>query len=230
MKSLVVIPARGGSKRVPGKNIKLLNQIPLIHYSIKAAQSVFSNECIHVSTDSNDIKNIAEQTGIVIPKLRPNYLAIDTATSRDVILHEMDEFKTANNGVEADVVILLQPTSPFRNATHIKEALAQYNSSLDMVVSVKETDANPYYLLFEDNDDNYLENSKRRNFSKREDCPKVWELNGAIYVINPKSLRNSPIGDFNKVVKYVMDKEVSIDIDTPLDWEYAEFLIKKNIL
>jgi N-acylneuraminate cytidylyltransferase len=227
LKPLIVIPARGGSKGVPGKNIKLLNGIPLIHYTINAAQSVFDNEYIFLSTDSSEIKSIAEQTGIEVPSLRPDYLATDTANSRDVILHAMDQFKLANKNEDPDIIVLLQPTSPFRNHTHIKEALSLYTEEIDMVVSVKETSANPYYVLFEENEENFLKKSKESNFLRRQDCPRVWELNGAIYLINPKSIRATSIGDFEKVIKYEMDDRSSIDIDTPLDWEFAEFHAKK---
>ena len=221
---LVVIPARGGSKGVPGKNIKLLNQKPLIHYTIEAARKVFEDQYIYVSTDSTDIKSISEQTGLTVPFLRPEHLATDTANTRDVLLHALEQF-TLINKQEPDVIILLQPTSPFRNESHIKEALAQYNSNLDMVVSVKETNSNPYYVLFEEDSKGFLAKSKKGNFTRRQDCPKVWEYNGAIYLINPNSIQKYSIGDFNKVIKYEMDEWSSHDIDNVLDWKIAEALI-----
>ena len=227
MKPLIVIPARGGSKGVPGKNIKLLNGKPLIHYTIEAAQDVFENQYIYVSTDSLEIKEIAEQSGLKIPSLRPKHLATDTANSRDVVLHALEQFKLSN-GTDPDVIILLQPTSPFRNQKHIKEALELYKDTLDMVVSVKETDANPYYVLFEEDDNKFLKKSKESRTSRRQDAPKVWELNGAIYIINPKSIKQKSIGDFKKVIKYQMDDGSSIDIDTSLDWEFAEFIANKK--
>ena len=227
MKPLIVIPARGGSKGVPGKNIKLLNGKPLIHYTIEAAQDVFENQYIYVSTDSLEIKEIAELSGLEIPSLRPKHLATDTANSRDVVLHALEQFKLSN-GTDPDVIILLQPTSPFRNQKHIKEALELYKDTLDMVVSVKETDANPYYVLFEEDDNKFLKKSKESRTSRRQDAPKVWELNGAIYIINPKSIKQKSIGDFKKVIKYQMNDRSSIDIDTSLDWEFAEFIANKK--
>jgi CMP-N,N'-diacetyllegionaminic acid synthase len=227
LKPLVVIPAREGSKGVPGKNIKLLNGKPLIHYTIEAAQEVFDNQYIYVSTDSQEIKEIAEHTGVEVPFLRPEHLATDTANSRDVVLHALEQYKIAN-GVVPDVIILLQPTSPFRTQKHIKEALKLYNDTLDMVVSVMETNSNPYYVLFEEDDDKCLRKSKESKVSRRQDLPKVWELNGAIYIINPKSIQQESIGDFKKVVKYEMDERSSLDIDTPLDWEFAEFIAGKK--
>ena len=221
---LIIIPARGGSKGVPGKNIKLLNQKPLIHYTIEAARKVFEDQYIYVSTDSTEVKSISEQTGLTVPFLRPEHLATDTANTRDVLLHALEQF-TLINKQEPDVIILLQPTSPFRNESHIKEALAQYNSNLDMVVSVKETNANPYYVLFEEDSKGFLTKSKKGNFTRRQDCPKVWEYNGAIYLINPNSIQKYSIGDFNKVIKYEMDEWSSHDIDNVLDWKIAEALI-----
>ena len=221
---LIIIPARGGSKGVPGKNIKLLNQKPLIHYTIEAARKVFEDQYIYVSTDSTDIKSISEQTGLTVTFLRPEHLATDTANTRDVLLHALEQF-TLINKQEPDVIILLQPTSPFRNESHIKEALAQYNSNLDMVVSVKETNSNPYYVLFEEDSKGFLAKSKKGNFTRRQDCPKVWEYNGAIYLINPNSIQKYSIGDFNKVIKYEMDEWSSHDIDNVLDWKIAEALI-----
>lgn len=224
---LVIIPARGGSKGVPGKNIKLLNQKPLIHYTIEAAHKVFEDKYIYVSTDSTDIKSVSEQTGLKVPFLRPEHLATDTANTRDVLLHALEQF-TLKNKQEPDVIILLQPTSPFRNESHIKEALAMYNSNFDMVVSVKKTNSNPYYVLFEEDSKGFLAKSKKGNFTRRQDCPKVWEYNGAIYIINTKSLKNNNIHDFTKVIKYEMDANHSIDIDDEIDFKLAEFLMQKS--
>lgn len=225
MNPLVVIPARGGSKGVTGKNIKVLNQKPLIHYTIEAARKVFEDRYIYVSTDSADIKSVAEQTGLIVPFLRPGHLATDTANSRDVLLHAIEQFTLKQ---EPDVIILLQPTSPFRDETHIKEALKLYNTDLDMVVSVKETNANPYYVLFEEDSKGFLTKSKNGNFTRRQDCPKVWEYNGAIYIINTKSLKIKNINDFTKVVKYKMNAYDSVDIDEEIDFDFANFLMKKN--
>ena len=226
---LVVIPSRGGSKGVPGKNIKLLNKKPLIHYTIEAARKVFEDRYIYVSTDSTEIKSITEQTGLTVPFLRPEYLATDTANTRDVLLHALEQF-TLKNKKKPDVIILLQPTSPFRSATHISEALALYKANLDMVVSVKETNANPYYVLFEEDDDKFLKKSKQSRALRRQDVPKVWELNGAVYIINPKSIQKKPIGEFESVVKYEMDELSSHDIDTKLDFKVAELILKNPSL
>jgi N-acylneuraminate cytidylyltransferase len=225
MKPLVVIPARGGSKRLPGKNIKLLNGKPLIHYTIEAAREVFDDSVICISTDDEEIKSVSEKTGIKIPFLRPLELATDTADSKSVLLHAYEYYKTEKD-YEADVIILLQPTSPLRNATHIREALELYHGDLDMVVSVKETDSNPYFVLYEENKEGFLEKSKKSDCTRKQDCPKVWELNGAIYIINVKSLKKRQAQDFDKIVGYEMNPEDSVDVDTELDWKTLEAILR----
>ena len=159
--------------------------------------------------------------------MRPAELATDTAGTYEVLLHAISYYET--HGYFADTLILLQPTSPFRTSQQISDAIKLYSQNIDMVVSVKETKANPYYLLYEENNKGFLEKSKKANFVRRQDCPKVWELNGAIYVINIKSLKKKPISSFDKIVKFEMNEFTSHDIDTQLDFEFAEFLkVQKN--
>lgn len=221
MKPLVVIPARGGSKRLPGKNIKLLNGKPLIHYSIEAAREVFDDDVICVSTDDEEIKIVSEQTGLKVPFIRPAELATDTSDSRSVLLHAYEFYKT-NKNYEADTIILLQPTSPLRKAKHIKEAFDLYHDGLDMVVSVKETDSNPYFVLFEENENGFLKKSKKGLFTRKQDAPKIWKLNGAVYVMNVQSLLEKQPSEFEKVVKYEMGEIESIDVDTDFDFKILE--------
>lgn len=223
MKPLIVIPARGGSKGVPRKNIKVLGDKPLIQYTIDAAKGVFDDEFICVSTDDFEIKSVVEQLGLKVPFLRPNELASDTAGTYEVLLHAISYYES--KGYFPDTLILLQPTSPFRTSAHIKEALKLYHESIDMVVSVKETKANPYYILFEEDSNGYLKKTKEASFTRRQDCPKVWEYNGAIYIINVKALKASAISQFTKVCKFEMDETSSHDIDTLLDWRIAEIII-----
>jgi N-acylneuraminate cytidylyltransferase len=121
MKCLVIIPARGGSKRVPKKNIKLLDGKPLIYYTINAAREIFLDENICVSTDSEEVKEVVEQINLNVPFIRPDYLATDTSGSYEMILHAVEFYEAQGNVY--DVVILLQPTSPFRSAKHIKKSI-----------------------------------------------------------------------------------------------------------
>lgn len=226
MKNLILIPARGGSKGIPGKNVKLLNGKPLIQYALEAARGVTNDENICVSTDSKEIKEIVESLGLKVPFIRPDELGSDTASSEAVIKHALKFY--ADKGKIYDNLVLLQPTSPFRTSKHIQEAIDLMAEGMDMVASVKETDANPYYLLFEEGSNGFLKKSKEGNYNTRQECPKVYELNGAIYVINVASLMEKSIKEFNKVLKYKMNKMESLDIDDPIDWKLAEIIILKN--
>jgi CMP-N,N'-diacetyllegionaminic acid synthase len=221
MKTLYLIPARGGSKGIHGKNIKLFAGKPLINYSIELARQFTSDDNICLSTDNNEIKAVAEGIGLVVPFSRPSELSTDEATTNDVILHAIDYY--ASKGLLYNAVVLLQPTSPFRQAFHLKEALALYSEDVDLVMSVKLTDANPYFILFEENEEGFLEKSKTGNFSRRQDCPAVWQANGAIYIYNVKSLRKNKQLN-RRILKYVMEGTYSVDLDTEFDWQFAEFL------
>lgn len=224
MKPLVIIPARGGSKGLPDKNIKILGGKPLIHWTINEARKIFNDDVICVSTDSLKIKEIAEQTGLKVPFIRPKSIAKDTSTTREVILHAMKYYE--DNGYQPDTIILLQPTSPFRTEIHIREALKIYDNNLDMVVSVKETKSNPYFVLKEEDENQFLVPSKVSSITRRQDAPKVWELNGAIYIINVSRLKKNQVSHFKRVKKYVMNEADSLDIDTNFDWLFVEFVLK----
>jgi len=228
MNYLVIIPARGGSKGVPGKNIRLLNGKPLIQYTIEAAQEVFPNDSICVSTDSHEIKSCVEKIGLNVPFMRPLELATDEAGSFEVLQHALRFFSQMGHNPEA--IILLQPTSPLRTGKHIKEAIKIYEShnKLDMLVSVCETKSNPYFSLFEENGDGFLIKSKASNFTRRQDCPKVWEYNGAIYIISVESLRIYNSLAFPNVKKYVMPEAESVDIDSLEDFYLAEIIMKNT--
>jgi N-acylneuraminate cytidylyltransferase len=225
--TLAIIPARGGSKGLPGKNIKPLNGKPLIWYTIEAAREVFPDENICVSTDDREIIKVVEQTGLKVPFVRPAELATDTAGIRDALLHSISFYRSYKNK-SFEKICLLQPTSPLRTGKHIIEAHLLWNKKLDMVVSVKESKANPYFTLFEEQENGYLKKSKKGNYTRRQDAPKVWEYNGAIYFINTQSLQTKPIAEFEKVKKYAMSEESSVDIDTELDFKIAEKIYAKT--
>ncbi|MDZ7771581.1 MAG: acylneuraminate cytidylyltransferase family protein [Balneolaceae bacterium] len=224
MRYLAVIPARGGSKGIPRKNIRPLLGKPLIGYTLEAAREVFRDGEICLSTDDPEIRDYAESRGLDVPFLRPDRLATDSAGSREVLLHALDHYR--ERGEEPECLVMLQPTSPLRQARHIREAMDCWDPELDMVVSVKETDANPYYVLYEENEKGYLEPSKEGRFERRQDCPPVWQWNGAIYVINPQSLREGHHHRFRKIKKYVMDRISSVDIDSMADWHVAETFLR----
>lgn len=226
---LVIIPARGGSKGIPHKNIKPLNGKPLICHTIDIAREVADDNDICVSTDDPEIIKCVEDYSLNVPFVRPAELATDTAGTYEVLLHALNFYE--KQGIHYDVVLLLQNTSPFRNVQHVKEALALYRPDIDMVVSVNEIRSNPYYNCFEDGKDGFLKKTlDSSNYIRRQDAPVTYEYNGAIYVINPESLKKMPLGKFTKRVKYVMDSRHSLDLDTMDDWNFAEYLIQKGLV
>lgn len=224
-KTLFIIPARGGSRGIPGKNIKPLAGKPLIHYSIEVARQLAPDSQIIVSTDSDEIAAVASATGLPVDYKRPSELATDTAGSREVMLHAMDWAEA--RGVEYDKVCLLQPTSPLRSVGDVRACLERYSSELDMVVSVVEAASNPYYNCFEaDAASGYLHVSKGDGlYVRRQDAPPAWEYSGAVYVINPRSLRMMPMGAFPRRIGVPMDRDRAIDLDTPFDWIVAEAVV-----
>jgi CMP-N,N'-diacetyllegionaminic acid synthase len=214
--TLFIIPARGGSKRLPQKNILPIKGKPMIYYTIDAARGITNDENICVSTDDLEIKKVVEDYGLQVPFIRPPELASDTSGTREVLLHAINFYKNELKK-EFAKICLLQPTSPLRNTKHILEAHQLWNSNIDMVVSVKESKANPYFNLFEENNNGFLIKSKEGNYTRYQDSPKVWEYNGAIYFINIESLYSKPISEFEKVKKYVMSEENSVDVDNEID-------------
>lgn len=227
---LIIIPARGGSKGIPRKNIKPLNGKPLIYYAIDTARAITTDENICVSTDDMEIKSVVENYGLRVPFLRPKELSTDTAGTYEVLLHALDYYE--KQGKHYDIVLLLQTTSPFRTAEHVKEALALYDKSqADMVVSVKECPANPYYNVFEEDSNGYLHVCKGNgNIFRRQDAPKVYEYNGAIYIMDAEKLKNTHMHKMQKRVKYIMDAQSSFDLDTMQDWEMAEIILSTSKL
>ena len=225
MKTLYVIPARGGSKGIPHKNIKPLGGIPLIGYAIREARKLADDADICVTTDDPEIAAVAESMGLKVPFLRPAELAGDKSGTYEVLLHALDYYQ--NQGIDYDTLVLLQPTSPFRTADDITNAIALYSPDIDMVVTVKEAASNPYYNCYETDDEGFLHISKGEGtYTRRQDAPKVWEYNGAVYVINVASLRKMPLGKFPRRRMSIMPAERSVDLDTPIDWLIAEKLLE----
>ena len=225
MRILVIIPARGGSKGIPHKNIKPFCGKPLIEYSIDTARHIVSDEDICVSTDDAEIIKCVEDYGLKVPFVRPAELATDTAGTYEVLLHALSFYE--NHGRKYDCILLLQTTSPFRTVLHVENALAMYSPDLDMVVSVKECATNPYYNCFEEDECGYLKQTiDSACLVRRQDAPVTYEYNGAVYVINPNSLRKMPMGMFAKRKKYLMDTLHSVDLDSVMDWKFAEYLVQ----
>ena len=228
-KFIAIITARGGSKRLPNKNILDLNGKPLIAWTIEAAKKCnFINEVV-VSTDSLEIKKIAEQHGASVPFIRSEKLSNDTASSFDVVKHCLD-FHQAQFKLNFDYIILLQPTSPLRTHIDIENAVKLLKEkNADAIVSVCETEHSPLWTNNIDSTlsmDNFLRDEVKNNRS--QDLPKHYRLNGAIYICKISELLKQKTFFLEKsIFAYIMHQERSIDIDTLVDFKMAEFLLKK---
>ena len=228
-KVLVIIPARGGSKGIPHKNIKPLNGKPLIYYTIDTARALTSDENICVSTDDLEIKEVVEAYGLNVPFLRPDELASDTAGTYEVLLHALNYFE--QQGKLYDAVLLLQVTSPFRTEEHVREAMKLFwsRNDVDMVVSVKEPASNPYYNMYEEDKNGFLHVSKGEGkYYRRQDAPKVYEYNGAVYIMRADELKRTHMHHMQNRLKYVMDEQSSYDLDTMQDWYIAEMIMNNK--
>lgn len=219
---LVVIPARGGSKGLPGKNIRMLCGKPLIAYSIDVARAITSDENICVSTDDSHIIEVVEKYGLKVPFVRPAEYASDTATTNDVLLHAVDYYE--KQGKHYAKLLLLQPTSPLRKVEEVREAICLYRNDIDMVVSVTKSHAPA--VLCNDNREGFVELVYNKSAQGRQSLPAFYEFNGAIYVINIEALKQKGLAGFDKRIKYVMPKETSIDIDDIYDFMLVENILK----
>jgi N-acylneuraminate cytidylyltransferase len=225
--TLFIIPARGGSKGIPNKNILPLGGKPLICHSIDHARALTSDDNICLSTDSSKIRTVAEAYGLQVPFLRPAELATDTSPTRDTLLHAINYYR--EQGRYYKRIVLLQPTSPLRSPQDIRNAIELFTPGTDMVVTVKPAAANPYYDIFEEDSDGNLHISKGDGlYTRRQDAPKVWQYNGAVYVINVESLISMEMGRFPVRKASPMSPTHSIDIDSLDDWEMAEKILKKG--
>lgn len=224
MKPVFVIPARGGSKGIPGKNIKPLCGKPLIAYSVEVARQLADDRDICVTTDDERIAQVVKDMGLDVPFMRPDYLATDGCGTYEVLLHAVKFYEEL--GRDYDTLVLLQPTSPMRTAEDVQAAIDAYTSDIDMVVTVTEAASNPYYNCYETDENGFLHISKGDGcYTRRQDAPKAWEYNGAVYVINIESLKKGPLGSFKRRKMVEMSRERSVDLDTPLDWMVAEAIM-----
>lgn len=223
MNIVSIVPARGGSKGIPRKNIKLLNGKPVIFYSIEASNSCPLIKNTFVSTEDEEISKISTSFGANVIE-RPFELASDTSSSIDVICHTLDFLE--NNDVLPDVFVLLQPTSPLRSSKDIEKAINLFlKNDCDSLVSVCELD-HQSLLNFSLKDDYLIQNTDKSFFnSRRQDLPNYYTLNGAIYITTPLFIRKNKSFYSNKTIPYIMSKNNSIDLDTPFDFKLAEFLL-----
>lgn len=213
---LALITARGGSKGLPRKNVLPACDKPLIAWSIEAAVSSGCVDQVVLSSDDDEIMQVAEAWGCEVPFRRPSWLASDTASSVDVVFHALNQLE------EFEYVVLLQPTSPLRTAEDIDAAFTlMLESAAPSCVSVCEADQSPYwmYRLTVDKKLQQLLPDLKGSGARRQCLPPAYFLNGAIYIARTDWLRQNRSFIGSETVAYLMPKERSLDIDTVEDFE-----------
>lgn len=224
LKVVGLIPARGGSKGIPQKNIKLIAGKPLIVWTIEAALRSTLLDAVVVSTDDPEIAKIAHQAGALVPFMRPAELAQDTTPGLAPVLHALDQLPQYGS------VLLLQPTSPLRTTDDIDACLGlAAQQHVQSVVSVCEAETHPYWTYRLGEHQTLEPFVSTAPVARRQDLPKIFELNGALYFADAKWLRLNNSFVSAETLGYVMTKSRSIDIDTPLDWKFAELLLKESL-
>lgn len=222
---IAIIPARGGSKGIPQKNIKKLGEKPLIAYTIEEALRSKYLAHTYVSTEDPEIATISKKYGATVIE-RPSSLAEDSSKTISVILHAIDYLE--RNNIYPQIIVLLQPTSPLRNSEDIDTAIKLYlENECDSVISVCEPDNSPFWCFTFNGKYLHPLFDQRYINTQRQDLPMVFIPNGAIYISSPESIRRLESFYGERTIPYCMPPERSIDIDKPLDFVVAEVLIKK---
>jgi N,N'-diacetyl-8-epilegionaminate cytidylyltransferase len=230
MKSLNIacIFARGGSKGVPRKNIRMLMGKPLIAYSIEAALSSDLIDRVIVSTDDSEIADISRKFGAEVPFMRPKELALDDTPEWLAWRHAIIALDLRN---ENDIFISIPPTSPMRSVEDIDKCInLLLNSDADIVITIKTAARNPYFNMVTINSEGYIELSSKSNrpIYRRQDAPPVFDITTVAYAVRPEFILSSNSIFDGRVKAVVVPEERAIDIDTTLDFEFAEFLISKK--
>ena len=226
MRILALITARGGSKRLPQKNILPLGGRPLILWSIDAAKEIPEICDILVSTDDAAIAEIARSAGALVPWLRPAELATDTVSSVDVCVHTLDWYENKNGKV--DGLLLLQPTSPFRRRDTVLRGIELFlRHQRHPVIGVAPAKSHPMWCFQIDGETMHPFIGDKLIHKRSQDLPPAYVVNGSFYLIAPEDLRKRRSFYSDNMVPLVMDKpEENIDIDTEWDWKIAEMVLQ----
>lgn len=227
-KMIAIVPARGGSKGLPGKNIKDLCGKPMIAYTIEAAQKSKYISKIIVSTDDQGIADTAKLYGAEIPFMRPESLAQDSSKALDVYVYTIEQLENDNNTKITDFIVL-QPTSPLRRTEDIDRACEIYfNNKADSVISVVEADIPLQWYKEIDKNGKLKKCFEDENNLNRQEYKPLFIPNGAIYIFNKKKLFESREYYMDNSYSYIMKREHSVDIDTLLDFQLAQLMIMNN--
>jgi CMP-N,N'-diacetyllegionaminic acid synthase len=224
---IITICARGGSQGVPGKNIRPLFGKPLIAWTIEQALACPNIDAVYVSTDCESIAEVACQYGAKVPFLRPAAMATNDAPKIPVIRHLVEWVHT--NVGEVEIVVDLDPTSPLREVSDIVACINMLEKSTDVVITGYESDKNPYFNMVELSNDGYAQLVKppASEVFGRQSAPKVYSMNGSVYVWHRLTLEKGLWG--GKAGLHVMPRERSIDIDSPIDFKLVELLMREKI-
>jgi len=225
MKVLAIIPARGGSKGIPNKNIIEVLGKPLIAYTIEQAlQSKYISKVV-VSTDSQKIADVSKELGAEVPILRPAYLAEDHAKTIDSIVHMVDYYKAI--GEEYDYVVVLQPTQPLRKSWHIDEAIEKISkSSQDSLVSVCQVKEHPILMRTIDTEGNLNALLNENSTVRRQDFKMYYKVNGCIYINKLNQNFDATVSLNDNKLAYIMEEKYSLDIDEPFDLEILKLMLE----
>lgn len=226
MKILGLIPARGGSKGVPKKNIRLLGKLPLIEYTIRSAKESKLLADIVVSTDDDEIAIAAELSGYKPKFIRPTEISQDTSTSLEVVQHAIAFFESQN--IFFDAVCLLQPTNPFREKGLIDKSIEKFiSSNADCLISVLEIphEYNPHWA-FEETEKGLLKvaTGDLQVIPRRQDLPKAFHRDGCVYITKTEVIKNGSL--YGNTIAYIeSNPQFYVNIDTMKDWETAEKIL-----
>ena len=229
MKILAIIPARGGSKGIPGKNIKLLGGKPLLQYTVESAKESALLSRVILSSDDPEIIAVGKELGLEVPFVRPAELAGEATSSLGVSKHTLEEL--CSQGREYDAVCLLQPTPPFRSTGLIDKAIEKFRSgNYDSLISVREVPAefNPHWTYEELEGKLKIATGDEEIISRRQDLPKAYHRDGAVYITKTSVLleQNSLYG---KNIGYIdTTGSVYVNIDTEEDWKEAEKIVESG--
>lgn len=231
MNNIALIPARGGSKTVVKKNIRLLNGIPLIAYTIKTALLNPRIKKVIVSTEDEEIANIAKKHGAEVPFLRPTELAQDITPDKPVIQHTLDWLKT-NQHIEPDLLLYLRPTSPFKTNQIIDDCLDKLETNKQFTsvrtVNLAEGTNHPYWMFRNENNvlKPFVKDIDISKYYRRQLLPECFKLNGVIDIVRPEIVAKNENIYGDKIGFVEINQLNAVDIDDEMDFTFAEFLMK----
>ena len=227
---LAIIPARGGSKGLPGKNIRPLCGKPLIGWSIEHAQRSKYVDEIFISTDSQEIADVAKQCGASCPELRPEYLARDTAPSSEFIIYTLNKFK--KEGKQFDFFILLEPTSPLRDVEDVDKSIEMLvdNPEAESVMGVvRAEDSNPAFMVKIGTDGLMIPFMGKAETMRRQDIPDAYYFEGTVYLSKCDTYIEKKAFYHDKTIPYIVPKWKSFEIDDIIDFTIIEALMKLKL-